>query len=65
MEILSTLDDIYIAWYKKNGIKEIISADEQIYQDNMSDEQNKWLDNFVDNYSRAQEVEYFINNNIK
>ena len=65
MEILSTLDDIYIAWCKKNGIKEIISADEQIYQDNMSDEQNKWLDNFVDNYSRGPEVEYFIDNNIK
>ena len=65
MEILSTLDDIYIAWCKMNGIKEIISADEQIYQEGMTDEQNKWLDNFVDNYSRAQEVEYFINNNIQ
>tara|TARA_R110002012_G_scaffold169495_1_gene333412 strand:- start:224 stop:436 length:213 start_codon:yes stop_codon:yes gene_type:complete len=65
MEILSTLDDIYIAWCKMNGIKEIISADEQIYQEGMTDEQNKWLDNFVDNYSRAQQVEYFINNNIQ
>ena len=65
MKILSTLDDIYIAWCKMNGIKEIISADEQIYQEGMTDEQNKWLDNFVDNYSRAQEVEYFIDNNIQ
>ena len=40
MKILNKLDDIYIAWCKKNDIKEIISADEQIYQDNMSYEQN-------------------------
>jgi len=65
MEILSTLDDIYIAWCKMNGIKKIISADELIYEEGMSDKQNKWLDNFIDNYSRAQEVEYFIDNNIK
>ncbi len=64
MKILNKLDDIYIAWCKKNDIKEIISADEQIYQEGMTDKQNKWLDNFIDNYSRAQEVEYFIDNNI-
>lgn len=64
MKILSKLDDIYIAWCKKNDIKEIISADEQIYQDNMSYEQNSWLDKFIVNYDRAQELEYFIEKNI-
>ena len=63
MEILSTLDDIYIAWCKMNGIKEIISADEQLYEDDMNDKQSVWLKEFIDVYFKAQDLEYFIEKN--
>jgi len=46
-----------------NGIKEIISADEQLYEDDMNDKQSVWLKEFIDVYFKAQDLEYFIEKN--
>tara|TARA_Y100000114_G_C11548030_1_gene225827 strand:+ start:132 stop:350 length:219 start_codon:yes stop_codon:yes gene_type:complete len=61
--MINKLTEVYIKWCNDFNIPNV-SADEQ-NRDNLTDEQKKWLDDFIIKWDNQQEIDRFIYVNLK
>ena len=57
---INQLTDLYNEWGEKNNIKDINSADEVILREELSDNQRKWLEEFIESWDMAMDVDRYI-----
>jgi hypothetical protein len=57
---INQLTDLYNEWGEKNNIKDLTSADEVILREGLSDNQRKWLEEFIESWDMAVEVDRYI-----
>ena len=57
---INQLTDLYNEWGEKNNIKDLTSADEVILREGLSDNQRKWLEEFIESWDMAMEVDRYI-----
>ena len=57
---INQLTDLYVKWGEKNNIKDLTSADEVILKEELSDNQIKWLEEFIKSWDMAMDVDRYI-----
>jgi len=57
---INQLTDLYVKWGEKNNIKDLTSADEVILREGLSDNQRKWLEEFIESWDMAMDVDRYI-----
>ena len=57
---INQLTDLYNEWGEKNNIKDLTSADEVILKEELSDNQRKWLEEFIKSWDMAMDVDKYI-----
>ena len=57
---INQLTDLYIKWCDKNNINHPTSADEVILREELSDNQRKWLEEFIKSWDMAMDVDRYI-----
>ena len=57
---INQLTDLYVKWGEKNNIKDLTSADEVILRGELSDNQRKWLEEFIKSWDMAMDVDRYI-----
>jgi hypothetical protein len=63
--ILNKLTQLYNQWGDENKLSPLGSADEEMLREDISYKQMYWLKNFIEVWEHAQEVEDFIDQQIK
>ena len=61
--MINQLREVYIKWCNDFNIPNV-SAEEQ-NRDNLTNEQKKWLDDFIIKWDNQQEIDRFIDVNLK
>jgi hypothetical protein len=61
--MINQLTEVYIKWCNDFNIPNV-SAEEQ-NRDNLTNEQKKWLDDFIIKWDNQQEIDRFIDVNLK
>ena len=60
--IINRLTDTYNKWGDKNNLQPLGSADEELIgRKNLTKEQREWLEEFVEIWNKAEDVESFLN----
>jgi len=60
--IINRLIDTYNKWGDKNNLQPLGSADEELIgRKNLTKEQREWLEEFVEIWNKAEDVESFLN----
>ena len=62
---INQLTDLYIQWCDKNNINHPTSADEVILREELSDNQRKWLEEFIESWDMAMNVDRYIHDQNK
>ena len=57
---INQLTDLYSEWGENNNIKDLTSADEVILTEGLSDNQRKWLEEFIESWDMAMKVDRYI-----
>ena len=57
---INQLTDLYVKWCDKNNIDHPTSADEVILREELSDNQIKWLEEFIKSWDMAMDVDRYI-----
>ena len=57
---INQLTDLYSEWGENNNIKDLTSADEVILTEGLSDNQRKWLEEFIESWDMAMNVDRYI-----
>ena len=57
---INQLTDLYIKWCEKNNINNPTSADEVILREELSNDQRKWLEEFIKSWDMAMDVDRYI-----
>ena len=57
---INQLTDLYSEWGENNNIKDLTSADEVILKEGLSDNQRKWLEEFIESWDMAMKVDRYI-----
>ena len=57
---INQLTDLYNEWGEKKNIKDLTSADEVILREELSDNQRKWLEEFIESWDIAMNVDRYI-----
>ena len=52
--------DLYNEWGDKNNLQPLGSADEELFRDDISDDQRKWLEEFIKSWDMAMDVDRYI-----
>ena len=60
-EVLEKLTEIYNKWGDKHNLSPLGSADEEILKEGITRFQYNFLNEFIDIWEKAQDVEDFIN----
>jgi hypothetical protein len=63
--ILNKLTQLYNQWGDENKLSPLGSADEELFREDIDHKQYNWLKNFIEVWEHAQEVEDFIDQQIK
>ena len=61
MNVLDKLTEIYNKWGDKHNLSPLGSADEEILRKDITQFQYNFLNEFIDIWEKAQDVEDFIN----
>ena len=61
MNVLDKLTEIYNKWGNKHNLSPLGSADEEILREGITQFQYNFLNEFIDIWEKAQEVEDYIN----
>ena len=59
-EQINQFTDLYVKWGEKNNINDLTSADEVILREELSDNQRKWLEEFIESWDMAMNVDRYI-----
>ena len=62
---INQLTDLYIKWCDENSINHPTSADEVILREELSDNQKKWLEEFIKSWDMAMDVDRYIHDQNK
>ena len=57
---IDQLTDLYNEWGDKNNLQPLGSADEELFRDDISDDQRKWLEEFIKSWDMAMDVDRYI-----
>jgi len=61
--MINQLTEVYTKWCDKNNLPHV-SADEQD-KDQLTHEQELWLDDFIEQWNNQEDIDHFIYTNIK
>ena len=62
MTTITRLIDTYNKWGDKNNLQPLGSADDELIgRKNLTKEQREWLEEFVEIWNKAEDVESFLN----
>ena len=57
---INQLTDLYNDWGDKNNLQPLGSADEELFRDDISNDQRKWLEEFIKSWDMAMDVDRYI-----
>ena len=57
---INQLTDLYNDWGDKNNLQPLGSADEELFRDDISNDQRKWLEEFINSWDMAMDLDRYI-----
>lgn len=60
MDILNQLSYVYNNWLDEQKIKDRASADEVLWNDNLTDDQRNWLILFIETWKQTEDLQKYI-----